>query len=46
MAISAFTFGVLIGNAFDMRALINGFLALGLAVFSVRTALTAATARG
>jgi hypothetical protein len=45
MAISAFTFGVLIGNALDMRALINGFLALGLAVFSVRTALTAATAR-
>jgi hypothetical protein len=45
MAISAFTFGVLIGNVFDARALINGFVALGLASFSVKTALGAIKAR-
>jgi hypothetical protein len=39
LAISAFTFGILIGNAFDVRALINGLTALALAAFSLRSAL-------
>lgn len=39
LAISAFTFGVLIGNAFDVRALVNGLTALMLAAFSLKTAL-------
>jgi hypothetical protein len=41
MASSAFTFGVLIGNVFDARGLINGFAALALAALSVKTALRA-----
>jgi hypothetical protein len=41
LAISAFTFGVLIGNAFDVRALVNGFTALLLAGFSMRAAFQA-----
>jgi hypothetical protein len=45
LAISAFTFGVLIGNIYDVRALLNGFAALALAALSVMTALGAHTAR-
>jgi hypothetical protein len=45
MAISAFTFGVLIGNIFDMRAVVNVFVSLGLAAFSLKTALSATKTR-
>jgi hypothetical protein len=45
MAISGFTFGILIGNVLDARALINGLVALGLAAFSMRAALSATTAQ-
>lgn len=38
-AIAAFTFGALIGNVFDVRALIHGVTALALAVFSMKTLL-------
>ncbi|MDR3772219.1 MAG: hypothetical protein P4L26_02660 [Terracidiphilus sp.] len=41
MAISAFTFGVLIGNVFDVRAVVNVFVSLGLAAFSLKAALGA-----
>jgi hypothetical protein len=41
MAISALTFGVLIGNIFDVRAVVNVFVSLGLAAFSLKTALGA-----
>jgi hypothetical protein len=44
-AISGFAFGVLIGNVFDFRALINGVVALGLASFSMKTIIGAAKAR-
>lgn len=36
-AVAAFTFGALIGNLFDPRALIHGIAALALAGFSART---------
>jgi hypothetical protein len=45
MAISALTFGVLIGNVFDVRAVINVFVSLGLAAFSLKTVLGATKAR-
>ena len=38
-AISAFTFGALIGNFFDFRALVHGLSALALAGFSLKAAL-------
>jgi len=38
LSVSAFTFGFLIGNVFDVRALVNGFAALALAAFSLKTA--------
>ncbi len=41
-AIAAFVFGALIGNVFDVRALIHGIAALALAAFSVKTLLTPA----
>jgi hypothetical protein len=45
LSISAFTFGVLTGNVFDARALVNSLAALALAGFSAKTALGAAKAR-
>jgi hypothetical protein len=41
MAISALIFGVLIGNVFDLRAVVNVFVSLGLAAFSLKTAMRA-----
>jgi hypothetical protein len=41
LAASAFTFGVIIGNVFDPRALIQGLTTLALAGFSLRSALEA-----
>jgi len=41
-AVAAFTFGALIGNVFDVRALVHGIAALALTGFSLRTALGAA----
>jgi len=40
-AVSAFTFGVLIGNVFDPRPLVHCVAALALTAFSLRTALGA-----
>jgi hypothetical protein len=37
-AVSAFTFGALIGNVFDVRALVHGLTALALAGFSLKAA--------
>jgi hypothetical protein len=37
----ALRFGVLVGNVFDFRPLLNAVIALVLAIFSVRTALSA-----
>jgi uncharacterized protein YaaW (UPF0174 family) len=45
MAISAATFGVLIGNIFDVRAVVNVIVSLGLAAFSLKTALGAGKAK-
>jgi hypothetical protein len=39
LSVSAFMFGVLIGNVFDARALVNSLAALALAGFSLKTAL-------
>ena len=39
-AVSAFTFGVLIGNVFDFRPLWHTIAALALAAFSLKAALT------
>lgn len=38
-AVTAFTFGWLIGNVFDVRALVHGISALALAYFSLMTVL-------
>lgn len=40
-AVAAFTFGALIGNVFDARALIHGIAALVLAGFSMKTLMGA-----
>jgi hypothetical protein len=40
-AIAATSFGLLIGNLFDVRAMVHGISALALAFFSLRTALGA-----
>jgi hypothetical protein len=45
LAASAFTFGALNGNVFDLRALVNGFVALALAGFSLKMALGVAKER-
>ena len=45
LAASAFAFGALIGNVLDVRALVNGFAALALAGFSLKTALGAVKGR-
>ena len=45
LAASALAFGALIGNVFDLRALVNGATALALAGFSLETALGAAKGR-
>ena len=42
-AVAAFTFGALIGNVFDVRALVHGIAALALTGFSLKTALGAAS---
>lgn len=45
-AVTALIFGVLIGNAFDVRAMIHCLTAVALAVFSLRTALGAGSSEG
>jgi Na+-translocating ferredoxin:NAD+ oxidoreductase RnfD subunit len=45
LAASAFSFGALIGNVFDPRALANSVAALALAGFSLKTALREAQAQ-
>jgi hypothetical protein len=45
-AVSAFTFGILIGNVLDFRPLTHGIAALALAAFSLKSALSARPHQG